>query len=90
MLEHVQVGLIGLLALGMQTGSFDHWRRDSSVTENGQQSVPVHHFVFSGVPVVGVLIHNCGEDLVDVDIVNVLQKVSHNASLLFTVDAICD
>ena len=90
MLENVQVGLIGFLALGMQTGSFDHWRRDSSVTENGQQSVPVHHLVFSGVPVVGVLIHNCGEDLVDVDIVNVLQKVSYNASLLFTVDAICD
>lgn len=33
--ENVEICLVGFFALGVQTGSFYHWRRDSCVTKDG-------------------------------------------------------
>ena len=40
--------------------------------------------------VISVFVHHCGQNLIDVNIVDVFEEVPDNASLFFAVDAICD
>ena len=88
MFEHVQKGLVGFFGLRMKAGRFEDGSGHTRVAEDGQQRVPVHHLVLARVPVVGVLIHDRRQDLVDVDFVYVLEKSANDGSLLLTIDTI--
>lgn len=92
MLEDKDVGLASkvlLLSFRLEAGRPHEWSSDPRVAENGQQSVPVDQLVFPGMPVVGVLVHDSREYLVDVDVVDVAQEGLDYTSLLLAVDAIC-
>ena len=88
MLEYVEISLVGLFGLGMKAGSFKNWSSYTSITKNVQQCITICHFIFSGVAVICIFIHHSSHNLVNIHLVDILQKSPHNTSLLFTVDTV--